>query len=215
MDMEIKKFIDLFKKQARLFWFTVGICIFVGVIWQTSQRDFFVGNLTLNITRGGREITSDYQYHDFYRLQADERFADTVVRWLQSPRIVTDIYGNIGLSSEHVGTRTLSRLIKAERLSSQVIQVTYQANDEQTSKEIAHSIVNRLNQESEALNVDSKEYAWFVIRGDEPITRSGKLNTDFVVTVSFLVGLFFGFWAVLFKHYMSRSQQEVEQGKLL
>ncbi len=122
--MEFKEWLDIFRKRTRMMITVILGCIAVGVLWYVFQPRGLAADLTLNVTRIGSQETSDYKYDDFYRLQADERFADTVVRWLGSPRIVSDIYSTAHLDADSLGLSGLNKAFKSERLSSQMIRVT-------------------------------------------------------------------------------------------
>lgn len=197
--MELKQIIALFRAQRKAFWATVLLCVVLGVVLQVTQKEHVTANLTLNVTRLGSDKTTDYQYHDFYRLQADERFADTVVRWLGSPRIVSDIYGSVASDD-----RSIARSIKAERLSSQMIQVTYSAPDEVAAQKLSRSIITQVNTETAALNKDQQEASWFTVVGNDPVAQDGRFSLAFVLAVSLALGLFLGFWTVLVRHYLEK-----------
>ncbi len=203
--MEFKSFIAIFYKQRKSFWVTVLVCVCLGALWQYAQKESVSSNLTLNITRAGSEQTTDYQYHDFYRLQADERFADTVVRWLGSPRMVSDIYANAQLSPYGFGIQSLSHVLKAERLSSQMIQVTYRAKNESDAKNIAVSLIERVNKEADMLNQDQKESAWFIVIGDNPVVSEGRISMLFTLFISLALGILIGFWVVLWRQYFVKQ----------
>lgn len=202
--MEAKKYIAIFHKYQKSFWITVGVCVLVGVSWQYTQREAVVANLTLNVTRLGSERTTDYQYHDFYRLQADERFADTVVRWLGSPRIISDIFEQVQTQMTQRGSRPLAQVFEAQRLSSQMIQVTYNAENVSAAQAIAHALLTRINAETSALNKDQQEAAWFVIVGDAPVMSDARVSMALVLALTLSLGVFLGFWMVLFRHYFSK-----------
>jgi len=210
--MEFKDIIAIFRSHARAFVVTVLVCVALGVLFRFVQKDFVVSNLTLNVTRTGAEETTDYQYHDFYRLQADERFADTVVRWLSSPRVVADIYSWISSDSQdaerlHMGDERF-RAFKAERLSSQMIQVTYKASGTTEARAIARSLIKQVNEEIATLNKDQQEASWFVVVGDEPVTSDGKISLTVTIAIALALGIFLAFWVVLVRHYFSSVRKE-------
>jgi hypothetical protein len=89
--MDLREFLRLFWKERVLFSGTVAVFVATGFVVQLLQPIRFAAEITMNVARSGVRTTTEYAYDDFYRLQADERFADTVVRWLESPRIVSDI----------------------------------------------------------------------------------------------------------------------------
>jgi capsular polysaccharide biosynthesis protein len=208
--MELRDMIDIFRRHAKYFWMIVFVCIVIGMAWQHFfQKNNVVSDLTLNIARSGSAHTDAYQYDDFYRLQADERFADTVVRWLASPRMATDIYENIHIDTSSLSSRDLTHSFAAERLSSQMIRVTYSAENEQVAKKLSQSIISNLNRESMDLNKSQQDQTWFLIVGDDPVVRDGRLSVLFVMGISIALGIFIGFWMVLLRHYREGGQKRM------
>src|SRR3989344_246631 len=137
--MELKEYIAIFRQQAKVFWMTAGVIIFLVIVWQQNQSVRYQATLLLNIGREGVQQTEQYTYDHFYRLQADERFADTVVRWFGSPRVVEDIYDATGLRVSDDNARDMEHIFVAKRLSSQMIEVTYTDSDTKTLKKIAEA----------------------------------------------------------------------------
>lgn len=201
--------IDIFRRHMQYFLLIVCACVVIGVAWQHFfQKNGFVSNLTLNVARSGSDHTDAYQYDDFYRLQADERFADTVVRWLASPRMATDIYENVHIATSNMSSRALAHSFTAERLSSQMIAVTYTADTEQNAQRLAQSIIGMVNQETLSLNKGQTQTStWFVVVGDSPVVRDGRLSVLFVAGISLALGVFIGFWMVIFRHYFGKDQR--------
>lgn len=198
MIMELRVAADIFRARRVSFFATVLVCAVLGGAWQYGQKPFVKSDLMLNVTRVGSEPSSEYQYHGLYRLQADERFGDTVVRWLQSPRIIADIS-----AQSESGSGTSVRAMDAQRLSSQMIRVTYAAADKSEAERIAKALVERINEESGSLNADHQESSWFAVAGDEPVVTDGRSSLVFAGGVSLAAGIFLGFWTVLFRHYFS------------
>lgn len=203
--MELKEFIAIFRKNGRLF---IGIVLFALVaafVWQRSQPVSYQATLLLNVGRSGAQETTEYTYDGFYRLQADERFADTVVRWLQSPRVVEDIYADARLDVGAADIRDLKGAFKAGRLSSQMIEVGFTGRSEKTLRVLSESSASVLNRYAESLNRDNQEKNWFVIIGSDPVIRDGRVALPLALVVGLLAGLFVAFWAVLIRHYFSRE----------
>ncbi len=202
--MEFREYLAIFRKHIKLFLAVIAIFFLAGLAWQFLRPLSYISSLTLNITREGSQPTSDYKYDDFYRLQADERFSDTVVRWLESPRVAVDIYNDAKIVASGLNQRTLSQVFKAQRFSSQEIEVTYVASDSQTARTLAQSIVKVLNDKTQELNKLQKEENWFMVMGSDPVVSENKLNTNLVILASLVLGAFLGIWAVLIRHYFSR-----------
>ncbi|OGI17075.1 MAG: hypothetical protein A3J63_03710 [Candidatus Moranbacteria bacterium RIFCSPHIGHO2_02_FULL_40_12b] len=194
--MELKEYIAIFKKNFRIFLLTVGIVLIGGLVFYKLTPLTYKIILDLNVTRTGIQETGDYQYDNFYRLQADERFADTVARWLGSPWIQEKIYSGANAGSEQ-------RKIKAQRLSSQFIQVTFVLRDRSHAKNVSRSIVENINKQAEELNKYQKEKNWFTVLGNEPVVRENKIGLALAAVIFLALGIFIGIWVVFIKNYFN------------
>lgn len=195
--MELKEFFAIFALNKKIFWGIIIIFIICGAIIYFAQSQTYKTSLTLNITRDSAPKSSEYSYDSFYRLQADERFADTVVRWTQSAHVVKDVFGDMGTTS------FMSRKkFNAKRLSSQVVDVTFITSTKKEAESIAKKLVTALNQESEKLNIEQKQDNWFIILGSESVIEDNKTSLLFLLSLGAFVGFFVAFWTVMIKHYM-------------
>jgi uncharacterized protein involved in exopolysaccharide biosynthesis len=204
--MELRDFTQIWKKNSKLFWMIVLIITLATIIWQRNQPESFRATLLLNIGRTGTQSTGDYYTYDgFYRLQADERFADTVVRWLGSPRVVEDIYTAAGMDKKSANTSQLKSIFGAKRLSSQMIEVTYSDRDEKVLQKISVATIGTLNRYTQNLNEEKNDLSWFMVIGSDPVIRNARISFPLALLVGLLCGVFVGFWTVLIKHYFSRD----------
>lgn len=194
----MREYIRIFWKDRLLFAVLVILFVFFGALWQGLQPVRYQAALLLNVGRQSVQETQDYTFDSFYRLQADERFGDTVVRWLQSPRVVTDIFQDAGESAPGNSTD----FFQARRLSSQVIEVTFVSGDEETLRSLSHAAVKVLNRYAADLNRENSEANWFVVIGSEPILSDARVPFLPVLLISFFIGFFVAFWTILLKHYL-------------
>ena len=214
--MEFREIIAVLRKEARLIGFIVGAFIVTTFLWQQSQGPQYQATLLLNVGRAGGQATAEYTYDSFYRLQADERFADTVVRWLANPRMVEDIYREARLDPSSLSAGALQTVFDAGRLSSQVIEVRYGAASEERLRNIAHAVPVVLNRSAENLNRETPETSWFLLLPSDPVIRDARTSLVVAFLAALAVGLFGAFWFVLGKHYFQRTQnneQRMENAK--
>lgn len=197
--MELRDFLRVFKKQQIFYFWVVLSAVLVAWVWQISQPVSYQATLLINIGRTGVSETTDYTYDSFYRLQADERFADTVVRWLGTPRVVEDIYREAHIDTAERAT------FRAGRLSSQVISVKYDGEYRKTLEQLSTALVTVLNHYTNTLNTEGQEKSWFVVLGSEPVLEDARVNLRTALLIGLALGLFVGFWAVLFRHYFLRK----------
>lgn len=200
--MELKEIFSIFRANKKVFWLTLLIILVLGVAAKIFWPAGFRSTLMLNVTRQSTQDTKDYRFDDFYRLQADERFADTVVRWLEAPRLATNIYQDAGIPTSGMKVWKLSRLFKAERLSSQMLSVEYFTPTTQVADDLSTSIEVVLNKEIDKLNRLQSENNWFRIVGSQPVVEDQRPSWLFVAAAALVLGLFLGFWAVFLRHYL-------------
>ena len=200
--MELKEYFKILKENFKLFVFVIAL-IMVGAFAFFSLKPItYLTSLGLNITRSGAQQTPDYKYDDFYRLQADEKFAETVVQWLQNPRIVADIYGAAGLDASQFTIRQLSKSFGSEKLSSQVVAVNFTARSVDSAKKISNAISDIISKNTENLNKNQNESTWFEVVSQDPIIVRDNVSLLVLFFASLALGIFLGFWAVMLKHYL-------------
>lgn len=193
--MELREYLKIFKDNYRVFFIVMGIVLVMGLAAQLISRDKYKVELNLNVTRTSyQKDTSDYRYDEFYRLQADERFADTLVRWLGSEVIKNDILRESG--------NTSFEKLKAQRLSSQMIKVTFVIYDKDQAEKITRAVDKVLNDNVAKLNLEQKNPQWFKVLVSYPIVNNYKIALVKLVGILLAGGLFLGFWAVLIRHYL-------------
>ncbi len=203
--MELKELIAVLWKQRNLYLGCVLIVFFGAWIWQKEQPVNYQATLLINIGRAGVSTTTEYTYDSFYRLQADERFADTVVRWLSSPRVVEDIYREAHLDPKGLDLGDLGSVFAAGRLSSQIISVKYGGEDKEALEHLAVAAVSVLNRYTDTLNTEARDTSWFVVIGSDPVIRDARVSLSIALAVGIASGLFLGFWLALFRHYFMKE----------
>lgn len=200
--MELKEYAKIFKANKEIFWLVVAIIVLGSFGIFFLRGDAYTSSLTLNITRQGSQDTADYKFDDFYRLQADEKFSETVVQWLQSPRTVSEIYSRSGVDVRGMTLRQLARTLKPEKLSSQIVSVSFSSINPESAQKISDSIFEVVSENTQNLNQEQNESAWFKIIAQEPVVVKDSFDPLIVLFASFFIGLFVSFWIVLFFHYI-------------
>lgn len=196
--MELREYIKIIWRYRKLFLSIVFVCVFSGFVWVATRPLEFRSTMGLYVARVGNTNSSDTglqdQYDDFYRLQADERFADTLVRWLGSPRIVMDITERSKIAHQ-------PKSLSAKRLSSQFIEVTFVSTHRDEALQIAESIKHVLNEKTTSLNIGNVSARWFTVLADEPVVTPVKFSLPVVFSVALLIGIVLGFFTSLTAFY--------------
>lgn len=208
--MELRNIVILFKKDLKVFFGIIGGFLLIGILFFLFQGNGYNVSLTFNITRDSSTQTEEYSYDDFYRLQADERFADTVVRWLQSPSIVSDIYTAANVDTTAWSLKALKNALGSQRLSSQIVAINYSAESPTQADAISEATVIKLNAMSQDLNAQQNEKGWFVILSEDPIIKSSQESLMKILSIVGVIGIFVAFWTVIVRHYYHEQKKDSE-----
>jgi capsular polysaccharide biosynthesis protein len=200
--MELKEYLQIIRKNIDLFLAVTALVVAGTLSYFYFQPVSYRTSLLINVTRQGKDTSADYRYDDFYRLQADERFADTIVEWLKSPRIVANIFSSAGTSMQNFTLDMLKKSLAAERRSSQIVAVSFSSVSRETAKNLSAGVVKEISADTEKLNRDQKEDNWFQIMADDPITIQDVPRWKIIFLAAFSAGIFLAFWTVMIKHYM-------------
>jgi len=110
--MELKEYLAIIKADFKLFGSIIAIIILASFGYFYLKPISYEASLILNITRNGAQKSDQYKFDDFYRLQADEKFAETLVQWIKSPRLALDIWTASGNNPKNLSLKQLSKLFK-------------------------------------------------------------------------------------------------------
>jgi len=200
--MELKEYLQIIKRNIIAFGAVIAIVVLGSFALFTLKPITYSTSLALNITRSGAQQTPDYKYDDFYRLQADEKFAETIVQWLQDPRTAANIYTAAGLDVTNFSIRQLARSFSSTKLSSQYVSVSFSARSLDSAKKISNAIVSVISKNTGELNKDQNENTWFEVVAQDPVITRDQVSPLILLLASLLVGIFLAFWAVLIIHYL-------------
>lgn len=211
--MELRAFVQIFIVYKKILWSIIVIALSIGCIYYILQPERYSISVTLNIARTGI-IQGDEQsedYASFYRLQADERFADTVVRWLQSPRIVEDILIAANVDTSRMQSEALRKVFDARRFSSQVVDVRFFSTNKDSGQKQVTAMTNSLNTITQELNKDNHSQSWFHIVAQEPVIHFYEKSLLSILLASFFIGSLIAFVVIVLTHYYREDSENIEK----
>jgi capsular polysaccharide biosynthesis protein len=89
----------------------------------------------------------------------------------------------------------------AEKMSSQVVAVSFSAPSQKIAQNIAASISKNISQNTESLNKDQNDNTWFEVISENPIIKIDEISPLIVLAI-FLGAIFAAFWVVMVKYYL-------------
>jgi capsular polysaccharide biosynthesis protein len=206
--MELKEYYKILRTNVSVVIYTVLIAIVGVYAWSMKQSGNYNTSLILNISREETQSTADYRYDQFYRIQADEKFAETIQQWLKSPGIVSEIFEKSGIEQqEDKSLRQLSKSFGAEKLSPEVVEVRYSAASSDDAKKIGDAIGRAISDKTKSLNVEAKDPSWFSVSPSNLIILKNTQDLRINLSIAAAIGLFFGILFAFIKHYLSSDEE--------
>jgi len=208
--MELKQFIKLISEKRKLFGSIWLAFVALGMILYAIVPAKQIATLSIDIARDQQtQQTPDYQFDQFYRLEADDRFANTLVQWTEDPNVQRKIRDNLKdeLSKRKVDLAIDS--LKAVKRSANLVQVIFIVDNSQDAAPMAQSIYGVFQSKTSSLN-NGQDQGWFKIIGSGPTVNSKKLSFALIFFVLVVGGLLLSLFTVLANHYFSKEEKKDE-----
>jgi len=203
--MELREYYKILKSNISVVIYTVAVAIIASYAWSVRQSQVFSASLLLNISQTETQATSDYRYDQFYRLQAEDKFAETITFWLKSPGVAKNIFEKAGVSSDQKTMRGLSKSFQAEKMSSNIVSVKYSTETDKEAATISPAVASVISEKTKALNTDARDPNWFQVSASDLIILKDTQDLRINLGIAALVGLFIGTLLAFGKHYISEE----------
>ena len=198
--MDVRDFLQLFLRERRLILIIIIGALVVGFLAYRLQSPRYEGEVLLSVTRQGSETTTEYQYDQFYRLQADEKMADMVARYLETALGRRETARRALLSDERE-TEFIDSTVTALRLAPSLVYVSYVAKTPTESERIAGAMLETAERYVVGLNEQAANRNWFTLVSSESLTRDGRFTLVMALGIASFFGFFGAFWIVLGRWY--------------
>ncbi len=205
--MELREYYEIWRKNISVVIYVILIAVVIAYAWSVRKSQTFSTSLLINISRTQDQLTTDYRYDQFYRIQADDKFSDTVSEWIKSPGVVEEILKKSNLSSKGKSLRQIRKTFQAEKMSPEIIEVRFSPKDEGEGKKIADSVSFVISEKIKDLNSPADDPNWFKINPSDLITAKNVQDLRINLAIAAFSGLFVGTLFAFFKHYISDPQK--------
>ena len=203
--MELREYYKIIKLNISILIYTAIIAVVIVYAWSVRKSQTYLASLLLNISRTEAQLTTDYRYDQFYRLQADDKFAETIVEWLKSPGVARDIFNKASVGADQKTMRQLSKSFRAEKLSSNLVGIQYSIQTDNEGEKISSAIENIISEKTKILNADARDPNWFRVGTSNLVVLKNTQSLPVNLSVAAIVGIFVGTLLAFGKHYISED----------
>ena len=201
--MELKEYYKIWKKHISVVIYAVLVVVVAVYAWSVKKSETFSASLLLETRRTQAQPTNEYKYDQFYRLQADEKFSETIVEWLKAPGVAREIFQKSGVNTDEKSMRQLSKSFRAEKTSSQIVSVNFGVQKEDEAKKIADAIASVISEKTKGINAEARDPEWFEVAMDDLAVVKNAQDLRLNLALAALAGLFIGTFLAFGKHYIS------------
>lgn len=204
--MELREYYKILKLNMAVVFYTIIVLVVIVYAWSVRKSETYSASLLLNISRMEAQSSSDYRYDQFYRVQADEKFSETIGEWLKMPGIVAEIMEKANISQEGKNMRALSKSFQADKMAPEIVEVRYSAASQDDAEKISKSIGIVITEKVKGLNADAKDPNWFSVTPSSLVILKNIQDLRINLGLAALLGFFFGVLLAFAKHYISEEK---------
>ena len=184
------------------------ITVVIVYAWSVRRSETFSASFLLSVGRLASQDTADYRYDQFYRFQADEKFAETIVQWLSSPGVSKSILDKAEVKSDGKTIRQLSKSFRSEKISSSLVGVRYGTQSEDEGKKLAVAISSLVLDKTKNMNSEARDPDWFSVDMANLIVAKNTQDLRINLGLAALFGIFIGSLLAFGKHYISDETEK-------
>lgn len=201
--MELKEYYKIWRENISVVLYAVLVAVVSAYAWSAKESQIFSASLNLNVSRAETQPTAEYKYDHFYRLEADEKFAETVAEWLKSPGVAKNIFEKAGANSDEKTMRELAKSFQAEKISPETVRVRFSTQTDDEARKIAAAASAIVSEKTKSLNESARDPNWFKIDMSDLIVLKNSQDLRVNLALAAIAGFFIGTLLAFGKHYIS------------
>lgn len=200
-----RTYLHTIKRRKYTIIFFALACALGSFLYVKYSAPIFIGRTSLIVHRVNREKTADFQYDNYYSVQAVEYVTNTVASLLATPDILREIYQVSELDPARENLNQLERAFKARQVSSHLAQLTIKDKDAGRVAALSKAAKEVLGKKINHLELTYQDQPSFEIIFSETIIAPREISSGIAAGAGFLGGLFIGLGFVFLKDYLRKE----------
>lgn len=203
--MELIELFNLIKKNQVVFAGVFLLVFLSGLFFYHQQNQIYLASMAINISREKQNANQDYQYDQFYRLQADEKFGQNIVNWVGDSGLMNNSKEDF-IALGKGNWEDISK-VKAVQASSNYIKVEFKSKTPSSALVFGKVLKENLNKKNQQLGGDKEQNNWFKLIIDDTQVVKNKVNFPFFLITTILLAILMGIFGVLLAHYFDKASK--------
>jgi capsular polysaccharide biosynthesis protein len=190
--MNLKNYFEVIKRR-KVFIVSFGaICGILSLIFSLTTPKSYEAVILLSVHRVNREKTADFQYDNYYAIQAAEYVGNTIVSLLEMPETILEIYKKAGWQDEMGDVYAAARKIKPKQISSHLVKVKLNDKNKEKVERLSGALADVIRNKISSIEVTPENKNSFTVESTEPIITQKTYSPPIVTLIGFLGGIMIG-----------------------
>ena len=204
--MNLKDYLKVVREKIIFIIIIALLCGALSLALGLLQKESYDASILMTIHRTEREKSENFQYDNYYSIQAAEYLSNTITGWIETQEAITLVYKSAGLENEMGDAYREAKRIKTKQLSSHLINIKLNNGDKNRVEKLSKSLIDVIKKKVETLEVDSDGKSSFSVESEEPIITLKKYNPYLVGVFGLLGGVFIGMGLAFLKEYLKEEE---------
>lgn len=198
--MTLYEWIALFERKRLLVVGLISLALMSAWGYFLKQPDLYRSSFTLTVTRTALPRPTEYSYDHFYRFQADERLAESVVAYLGSASGKQRVAERAEVDPVSFRAFVQSKL-RIARQGTNLMMVETPAVTRESAGRLSQALLTEAEGYLARLNEDARDPYWFTVVSDEPVIHSARFSLVRLTAIGGVIGILAAFWMVVGLHF--------------
>lgn len=199
--MELKDYLQILKKAKTQIFLTTLAVILIVFLASVLIPSHFEASFSVYITKESQSTTSEFEYDQYYSLQAKDELSKFVEQYLKNPAVSSEILRKADVSPEDYFLPLRRHFFQVYALSSQEVQINFKLKTPDKAEKVAAKTHTKLNETFRELFSKKDQTQYQLKRSRISLARAGfspALNS----LLGAIGGAFLGVFIALFRHYL-------------
>lgn len=200
---------DYFKIIGRRIWLLAAIVIVATLatyIFMIKKPSVYDASLSIVVSKKQQANTTDYQYDQYYAIQASSLYADEIANLFKDPTNIIKIYTNADLNLPTNKTKSLPKFIVAKRIPPVTIILSLTDKDKNNANKLivrSSSFVKDITDKWASQGINQE----FSLTFNDPIVVLANRNVSTNTILGLIAGFILGLGAIFFVEYMYANKK--------
>ncbi|MFA4881048.1 MAG: Wzz/FepE/Etk N-terminal domain-containing protein [Candidatus Doudnabacteria bacterium] len=200
--MDLKRFLQILWREKSIVAGVIVLVMVITLFFGLFQPPVYRTYLDVEVKRVNQPPAQDYQYDEYYAIQAANLVTDTIQSWLRSKNFSRQVFIEAGFSENQYGE--WNNFLTSRKLSSQNLELKITADNKKTALQLAKIIKAAIESRVARLNLNPEGQSAFIADIQVGSVEQEMVNFLLLLLASAGGGLLLGIFLALVLFYWEK-----------